>query len=68
MKKPNEKPKTMPRMAATKTNHQPGYHKPIVNPTTNYPKDTHKEFCRRCLAHHAGCPITNRNPAKSCSL
>jgi hypothetical protein len=31
-------------MNKTKTNHQTGYHKPVVNPTTNYPKDSHKEL------------------------
>ena len=33
----------------TKTHHQTGYHKPVKNPTTNYPKDSHKEFYKRCL-------------------
>lgn len=27
-------------MNKTKTNHQTGYHKPVVNPTTNYQKDS----------------------------
>lgn len=31
-----------------KTNHQTGYHKPVVNPTTNYGPDSHKKFCERC--------------------
>lgn len=55
----------------TKTNHQTGYHKPVVNPTTNYPMDTHKEFCKRCLnLYHGGtCPITHSvHPSKDCSL
>lgn len=26
------------------------------NPTTNYPKDTHKEFCVRCHRYNDGCP------------
>lgn len=41
-----------------KTNHQTGWHKPIVNPTTNYPMDTHKKFCERCLKKHGKCPAT----------
>ena len=29
------------------------------NPTTNYPKDAHKEFCNRCYGKHRGnCPKT----------
>lgn len=39
-------------MNKTKTNHQTGYHKPVVNPTTNYPKDSHKAFCKRCLERY----------------
>lgn len=46
-----------------KTNHQPGYHKPVVNPTTNYAPDSHKKFCVRCMArngvgrHCKGCSL-----------
>lgn len=36
----------------TKTNHQTGWHKPVVNPTANYPKDSHKAFCKRCLSYN----------------
>ena len=51
-----------------KTHHQTGYHKPVRNPTTNYPKDTHKDFCARCLAHHGyTCPL-GRAGMKACSL
>ena len=40
-----------------------------TNFTTNYPKDTHAAFCRRCMAHNNGCPITKRQkPSKKCSL
>ena len=39
-------------MNKTKTNHQTGYHKPVVNPTTNYPKDGHNAFCKRCLERY----------------
>jgi hypothetical protein len=41
------------------------------NPTTNYPIDTHKEFCDRCLKRYHGgiCPITNsKRPSKDCAL
>lgn len=58
-------------MNKTKTNHQTGYHKPVVNPTTNYPKDSHKAFCKRCLErYHEGiCPITHsKNPSGRCDL
>lgn len=34
--------------------------------TTNYPMDSHKDFCRRCFARHGGCP--NRGGPKACSL
>lgn len=52
-----------------KTNHQPGYHKPVKNPTTNCPKDTHKDFCRRCIVHNRFCPANGRDyPSRSCSL
>lgn len=54
-------------MNNTKTNHQTGYHKPVVNPTTNYPKDSHKAFCKRCLERYHGgfCPITGTSKASS---
>lgn len=53
-------------MNKTKTNHQTGYHKPVVNPTTNYPKDGHNAFCKRCLEryHEGTCPITHSKTAK----
>lgn len=53
----------------TKTNHKTGWHKRIKNPTTNYPKDEHKAFCRRCLGHNKSfCPVTGNNPSKLCDL
>lgn len=58
-------------MNNTKTNHQTGYHKPVVNPTTNYPKDSHKAFCKRCLERYHGgiCPMTHsKNPSGRCDL
>lgn len=58
-------------MNKTKTNHQTGYHNPVVNPTTNYQKDSHKAFCKRCLErYHEGiCPITHsKNPSGRCDL
>lgn len=46
-------------MKQTKTNHQTGYHKPVTNPTTNYPMDSHKAFCKRCVTYNGGvCPAT----------
>lgn len=53
----------------TKTNHRTGYHKPVKNPTTNYPMDSHKAFCKRCLGYNHGiCPKTDRGPTSSCTL
>lgn len=54
----------------TKTNHSTGYHKPVKNPTLNYPKDTHKDFCKRCFPKHKGiCPVTGMPIlAKECDL
>ena len=48
-----------------KTNHQTGWHKPVVNPTTNYAPDGHTKFCKRCKAHNGGCPAAN---PQSCNL
>lgn len=46
-------------MKQTKTNHQTGYHKPVTNSTTNYPMDSHKAFCKRCVKYNGGvCPAT----------
>lgn len=45
----NEQNKPVKVVQNTKTHHQTGYHKPVKNPTTNYPKDSHKEFCKRCF-------------------
>lgn len=56
-------------MRVTKTNHQTGYHKPVKNPTTNFPKDTHKDFCKRCFKHNGGCPNgISVDAMKACSL
>jgi hypothetical protein len=40
------------------------------NPTTNYPKDTHKDFCKRCFPKHKGiCPMTKKPIlSKDCDL
>lgn len=35
------------------------------NPTTNYPKDSHKDFCKRCMKFNGYCQ--NGNP-KTCNL
>lgn len=37
------------------------------NPTTNYPKDSHKAFCRRCFDYNNGmCP--NPGGEEKCNL
>lgn len=52
-----------------KTNHQTGYHKPVNKPTTNYPMDTHKNFCKRCLGYNRVCPMTGKaRPTRACSV
>ena len=39
------------------------------NPTTNYPKDSHKDFCKRCRTYNEGCPLTASGvPDSNCSL
>lgn len=71
MKKKPDQTATPPRLklAPTKTHHLPGYHKPVKNPTTNYPKDSHKAFCKRCLGYNGGiCPKTGFAPSKTCDL
>ena len=56
-------------MKNTKTNHQTGWHKRVVNPTTNYPKDSHSAFCKRCKAHNGCCPITGTDRAsRDCDI
>lgn len=54
----------------SKTNHSTGYHKPVKNPTQNYPMDTHKDFCKRCFPAHKGiCPMTGLPIlSKGCSV
>ena len=53
----------------TKTNHQTGYHKPVVNPTTNYPMDSHKSFCKRCVKINGCCPMTGTaHASKNCDI
>lgn len=37
----NEQTKPVKVVRNIKTHHQTGYHKPVKNPTTNYPKDSH---------------------------
>ena len=57
MKKDKPTPPPIKAKRDTKTHHLPGYHKPVKNPTTNYPKDSHKAFCKRCLGYNGGiCP------------
>lgn len=39
------------------------------NPTTNYPRDSHRAFCNRCFyGNHRRCPITGGNSTKRCRL
>ena len=53
----------------SKTNHKTGWHKKTVNPTTNYPRDGHEYFCKRCQKYNDGCPITGtKRPTKECGL
>ena len=52
-------------MNKTKTNHQTGYHKPVTNPTTNYPMDSHKAFCKRCMKINGCCPATGTDKASN---
>ena len=44
--------------------------KELNTKTTNYPKDTHKEFCDRCFKHNSGCPnkCGGQFKDKECSL
>lgn len=41
-----------------------------AGPTTNYPMDGHKDFCRRCLKYHGGrCPAAKSGAVSgNCSL
>lgn len=40
-----------------------------TNATTNYPKDSHKEFCKLCMSYNGGCPVTrSKRPSRKCSL
>ena len=48
----------------TKTNHKPSWHKRTKNPTFNYPKDGHNDFCVRCNIINHGCT----GNYKACSL
>lgn len=53
-------------MTKAKANNQADHIKTVSN-TTNYPKDSHKAFCERCLErYHEGiCPITGTSKASS---
>ena len=56
-------------MKDTKTNHQTGYHKPVKKFTTNYPKDSHEKFCKRCIGYNNGCPVTGTSkPSADCNI
>lgn len=37
--------------------------------TTNFPKDSHYDFCERCMAFNKGCPNTGtKHKDKNCNL
>lgn len=56
-------------MKQNKTNNQTVDHKPTKNPTTNYPKDGHKAFCKQCLGYNGGCPVTGTSvPSRRCDI
>lgn len=39
------------------------------NPTTNYAKDSHKAFCKRCFAYNGKCPRNGKDYADyDCTL
>ena len=41
----------------------------VQTKTTNYPKDSHKSFCKRCFNQNKGCPRTgSQKISGSCSL
>lgn len=57
-------------MTKTKANHQADHIKTVSN-TTNYPKDGHNAFCKRCLERYHGgiCPMTHSKiPSGRCDL
>ena len=50
-----------------KTNNQADRQK-VKNPTTNYPMDSHKHFCKRCIKINGRCPITGNKPSTKCEI
>lgn len=43
--------------------------KKCKNPTTNYPKDTHNQFCDRCFKYNRHCPATGtKRKSFACTL
>ena len=50
-----------------KNNHQ-AEKKTAKITTTNYPMDSHKEFCKRCMGYNGRCPITGGKPSKRCDI
>lgn len=50
-----------------KNNHQADK-KAVNKTTTNYPMDSHKEFCKRCMGYNGHCPITGGKPSKHCEI
>ena len=53
-----------------KTNHQTGFRKPQKKPTTNYEKDSHKKFCKRCfMQNDFKCPSNHEiYPDPNCEI
>lgn len=43
-------------MASTKKTDRDDKKQSYQKPTTNYPMDSHKVFCMRCLAYNKRCP------------
>ena len=52
-----------------KMNNQAENQKTAKNPTTNYPMDSHKAFCKRCKTYNGCCPITGTaQESKRCDI
>ena len=47
-----------------KNNHQEDK-KAVKNTTTNFPMDSHKAFCKRCMKINGCCPITGTAKASA---
>lgn len=50
-------------------NNQVEQQKTAKNPTTNYPMDSHKAFCKRCMKINGCCPSTGTDkPSNHCDI